>query len=269
MTLSHWIGSATVLYLVSAMVYIGLAVSGRMWLRWPGLVTMGAGFLAHTAAISSRVVAAGRLPLTNTYETMLLFAWVLVPLGYWLDRRYRLPALNAFTLPLVAVALAALSLPQFSSNIEPLMPSLKSNWLLVHVLSCFVAYAAFGVAFGASVVWVVYKRLKPSDERRGRQALLDAITYRAISFGFPLLTLGIATGAVWANTCWGRYWNWDPKETWSLVTWLIYGVFLHLRLTTLWQGRWAAWASISGFICVMVTYLGVNLLYAGYLHAYA
>lgn len=266
MTFSHWIGAATVLYLVAALLFIALAVSGRSWLRWPSLVMMGLGFLAHTAAIAARAKAAGHLPLTNTYETLLVFAWVLVPLSYGLDRRYRLPALNAFTMPLVAVALAALSL--LSSDIEPLMPSLKSNWLLVHVLACFVAYAAFGVAFVASVVLVMSKRLKPSEKRLRQQALLDAITYRTITFGFPLLTLGIVTGAVWANTCWGRYWNWDPKETWSLVTWLIYGIFLHLRLTTRWPGRWAAWASIGGFVCVIVTYLGVNLLYAGYLHAY-
>jgi cytochrome c-type biogenesis protein CcsB len=264
---SQWIGIALVLYWVSAMCYVGLAVSGRDWLRWPGLVLMAAGFLAHTAAASSRVFAAGRLPLANTYETLLLFAWVLVPLSYGLERRYRLPTLNAFTLPLVVVALAALSLPQLSSEIEPLVPSLKSNWLLVHVLACFVAYAAFGVAFAASVVFVVSRRLRPSEQRLRRQELLDAITYRAISFGFPLLTLGIATGAVWANACWGRYWNWDPKETWALVTWLIYGVFLHLRLTTLWRGRWAAWAAIGGFVCVIVTYLGVNLLYTS-IHAY-
>jgi cytochrome c-type biogenesis protein CcsB len=267
MTFSHWIGVALVLYLVAALLYIGLAVSGQAWLRWPSLVTMGLGFLAHTAAISARASAAHHLPLTNTYETLLVFAWVLVPLSYALERRYRLPALNAFTMPLVAVALAALSL--LSSDIEPLMPSLKSNWLLVHVLACFVAYAAFGVAFVASVVLVISKRLKQSEKRQRRLELLDAITYRAITFGFPLLTLGIVTGAVWANTCWGRYWNWDPKETWSLVTWLIYGIFLHLRLTTRWQGRWAAWASIGGFVAVMVTYLGVNLLYAGYLHAYS
>ncbi|HEW78594.1 MAG TPA: c-type cytochrome biogenesis protein CcsB, partial [Phycisphaerales bacterium] len=101
-----------------------------------------------------------------------------------------------------------------------------------------------------------------------RIELFDNITYRAIALGYPLLTVGIVTGAIWANSCWGRYWSWDPKEMWSLITWIIYSVCLHLRYAAGWKGRWAAWAAIAGFISVIFTYLGVNYLFTG-LHSYA
>jgi len=158
--------------------------------------------------------------------------------------------------------------PQISSEVQPLLPALKSNWLLAHVLTRFVAYAAFAVACARSVSYQLQGAIRSKPARSRNLELLDNVTYRAVTFGFALLTLGVVTGSIWANVSWGRYWGWDPKETWSLITWIIYGVYLHARLTGTWKGKWAARAAIAGFVSVLFTYLGVNYLFRG-LHSYA
>ena len=268
MSTSLWIGVATVLYLVASLVYMVAALTGSRGARQAARATALLALMPHTAAIAARIIEAGRPPLTNTYETLLFFSLALVIIYLVLEQRYSIHVVGTFAFPVAFLALAATTLPVISSEIQPLLPSLKSNWLLAHVLTCFVAYAAFGVAFAAGLVYVVLKALPSNPGRERRLELLDGVTYRAVTFGFPLLTLGIVTGAVWANICWGRYWGWDPKETWSLITWIVYGIYLHVRQTRAWRGRWAAWAAIAGFIAVVFTYLGVNYLFAG-LHSYA
>ncbi|XPS89020.1 putative cytochrome c biogenesis protein [Desulfosarcina variabilis str. Montpellier] len=152
----------------------------------------------------------------------------------------------------------------------PLLPALKSNWLIAHVVTCFIGYAGFAIAFCLSLMLLARK-----ETRDGRGSIwtkipdrrsLDDLTHKMVMLGFLFLTLGIITGAVWANSAWGRYWGWDPKETWSLITWFIYATFLHARLMRGWQGRKAAILSIVGFGAVLFTYLGVNLLPG--LHSY-
>jgi len=164
-----------------------------------------------------------------------------------------------------------------SNNIEPLVPALQSNWLLYHVVTCFLGYAAFAVACGVSIMYLI----KASHEANNSFAVsaggimslfpptrvLDDLNYRAIMIGFPLLTLGIITGAAWANYAWGTYWSWDPKETWSLIVWFVYAAFLHARFTRGWVGKRAAWLSIIGFAATIFCYLGVNLFLSG-LHSY-
>ena len=161
------------------------------------------------------------------------------------------------------------------SGIEPLVPALQSNWLLYHVVTCFLGYAAFAVACGISIMYLVKAK---SEESGGGAAgglmgmfppirVLDDLNYRAIMIGFPLLTLGIITGAAWANYAWGTYWSWDPKETWSLIVWFVYAAFLHARFTRGWVGKRAAWLSIIGFAATIFCYLGVNLFLSG-LHSY-
>jgi cytochrome c-type biogenesis protein CcsB len=159
-------------------------------------------------------------------------------------------------------------------EIEPLIPALQSNWLTYHVLTCFLSYAAFAVSFGASIAFLLKKRKgEIREEETGETGilpaatLLDEVIYKANAVGFLLLGIGIITGAVWANYAWGSYWSWDPKETWSLITWFIYAIFLHARLTRGWRGTRTAVLSIIGFCGVIFTFLGVNYVLSG-LHSY-
>lgn len=270
-TESSMIGMAFVVYLAAALAYMISALSRKQFVHYAAIGTTCLGLIAHSAALTIRIREAGRAPFTNTYETLVFFAWLLVIFSLHVELRYKIKVLGAFTMPLASITLAATSL--LNADIEPLMPSLKSNWLLWHVLTCFIAYAAFAIAFSTSALYLLYKafaRVRHSEEghSKGTFDFLDALTYRMITLGFPLLTLGIVTGSIWAEVCWGTYWSWDPKETWSLVTWLIYGICLHLRYTANWHGSWGALSSVIGFISVLFTYFGVNYLLAG-LHAYA
>jgi cytochrome c-type biogenesis protein CcsB len=156
-------------------------------------------------------------------------------------------------------------------EIEPLIPALQSNWLTYHVLTCFLGYAAFAVSFGASIAYLIKDRkanMSSENSLLPQITVLDEVIYKGVGVGFLLLGIGIITGAVWANYAWGSYWSWDPKETWSLITWLIYATFLHARLTRGWRGKKTAILSIIGFCGVIFTFLGVNYLLSG-LHSYA
>jgi cytochrome c-type biogenesis protein CcsB len=161
------------------------------------------------------------------------------------------------------------------NEIQPLIPALQSNWLISHVVTCFVGYAAFAVSFGVSFLYLFKMKTekKPAKNPGGlldylpASDLLDEVGYKTIAIGFPLLTIGIITGAFWANVAWGTYWSWDPKETWSLIVWLIYAAYLHARITKGWRGKKAAALSIIGFSATIFCYLGVNLLLSG-LHSY-
>jgi cytochrome c-type biogenesis protein CcsB len=162
-----------------------------------------------------------------------------------------------------------------TNEIQPLVPALQSNWLISHVVTCFVGYAAFAVSFAVSILYLFKakaERISSGLPVGSRSVLpdssaLDEIGYKTIAIGFPLLTIGIVTGAFWANVAWGTYWSWDPKETWSLIVWLIYAAYLHARITRGWQGKKAAVLSIVGFAATLFCYLGVNLVLSG-LHSY-
>jgi cytochrome c-type biogenesis protein CcsB len=205
------------------------------------------------------------------YESMLLFAACSAGVSLLLEWRHRMPAVGALCAPVAAIVLAYTSLSSSMSNdIEPLFPALKSNWLTAHVLVCFIAYAAFAASavLSAAYLW----KLRTGDRGFARvlppATVLDEVAYQAVGLGFPMLTMGIFFGAVWANVAWGTYWSWDPKETWSLVTWLVYATYLHARLVRGWRGPKAALLSILGFAAVLFTYFGVNYLLSG-LHSYA
>jgi cytochrome c-type biogenesis protein CcsB len=162
----------------------------------------------------------------------------------------------------------------YPSAVPLLPPALKSRWLFVHSTLAFISYAMFAVAFGAAIMYLIQqhflkrKRLGPLYQKLPSLDVLDEINYRCLTFGFPLLTIAIITGAIWAETAWGTYWSWDPKETWSLITWFIYAALLHGRLTTGWRGRRAAVLSIIGFFVLLFTVLGVNLLPGESQHKY-
>jgi len=172
-------------------------------------------------------------------------------------------------LSFLALAYASLS-PNITDRIQPLIPALKSNWLIAHVITCFIGYAAFALSFGISLMYLIKQREKKGDSRFvglfPESSNLYEVNYQLIMLGFLFLSIGIITGAVWANSAWGRYWGWDPKETWSLITWFIYATLLHARRTRGWEGKRIVYLSILGFVAVLFTYFGVNYLPG--LHSY-
>lgn len=217
-----------------------------------------------TASLVFRTVAVGHGPFANMYEFSIAFAWGVLGAYLYFERRYRQRVIGLIALPVsLLLLLYATTIP---STAEPLVPALQNNLLLTtHVAVAIVAYGGFAVAFAAAALYLVGSWTGSS--RLPRAELLDEISYRAVVIGFPFLTLVIVLGAVWANVAWGSYWSWDPKETASLVTWLIYGAYLHARLVRGWRGNRAAWLLVFGFGATLFTYFG-NLFFGG-LHAYS
>ena len=234
------------------------------------------GLAGNTAGIALRWVESyqlgiGHAPLSNLYESLVFFAGTIILIYLFIERKYQNRVLGAFTAPLAFLALAYASLsPNISDRIQPLIPALKSNWLIAHVIACFIGYGAFAVACGVSFMYLV--KQKRSDSKSSMLNLLpdvdllDDLNHRLVMFGFLFLSVGIITGAVWAYSAWGRYWGWDPKETWSLITWFVYATLLHARMMRGWRGKRTAILSIGGFAAVLFTYFGVNLLPG--LHSY-
>lgn len=228
-----------------------------------------AGLILHTAALICRGIGAGRLPLTNQYEFATCFAWGLCLVSLLFVVRFRFPVLGAFAAPLIFLVIGYAAMQ--SREVHELMPSLRSNWLGFHVSTAIIAYGSFGVSFVLSVIFLLRDKMKAQgfmDRHIPDREMLDLISYRSVSLGLLFLTFTILTGAIWAERAWGSYWSWDPKETWSLVTWIIYAVYLHLRIRRSWEGRSAAVFAAIGFICVLFTYIGVNTFLPG-IHSYA
>ena len=251
-------------YLGATMSYAAYLLSKKKGLSIASTTILILGLLSHTMALIDRWRIAGRPPVSNMYESVILFAWSMVLLYLIVEFMYKLRIVGPFVTLLALLSLGYASI--LDPTIEPLVPALQSNWLTIHVAACFAGYAAFAVSFVASVTYLVALG-RSAHNSQSLVPRLDVLAYKTIAFGFPFLTVGIITGAVWANQAWGTYWSWDPKETWSLVTWLIYAVYLHARLTAGWRGRRTAWFSVVGFSAVIFTYLGVNYLLSG-LHSY-
>jgi cytochrome c-type biogenesis protein CcsB len=268
----------TFVYFLSFLFYFLRMVMGKEILGRAATWITILGLAAHTFAIILRWIesyqlGAGHAPLSNLYESLIFFAWTIVLFQLLIERKSGSKSVGTFTTPLAFLAMAYASLsPGISSQIQPLIPALKSNWLIAHVVTCFLGYAAFGVAFALSLMYL----LKKLDETESKtlfsrlipnRSVLDELSYQMVIIGFLMLTIGILTGAVWAHTAWGTYWSWDPKETWSLITWLVYAALLHSRMVRGWRGKRLAFFSIIGFCCVLFTYFGVNYLPG--LHSYA
>jgi cytochrome c-type biogenesis protein CcsB len=268
----------TFIYFAAFMLYLLAMVMNRDLLARLGTFVSLIGLTAQTVAIILRWAASyrmgiGHAPFSNLYESLIFFAWTLMLLYMIVEWRTRNRTFGTFVTPLAFLAMAYASFsPNISSHIQPLIPALKSNWLISHVITCFFGYAAFGLSFGLSVMYLL-KRPDASEKKNiflkliPSRGILDDLNYQMIVIGFLMLTLGIITGAVWAHSAWGSYWSWDPKETWSLITWLIYAAVIHSRMVRGWKGKRIAILSMVGFFCVLFTYFGVNYL-AG-LHSYA
>ena len=228
-----------------------------------------AGFVLHTAALVCRGIGAGRLPLTNQYEFATSFAWGLCLVSLIFVLRFKFPVLGAFASPVTFLIIGYAAMQ--SREVRELMPSLRSNWLGFHVSTAIIAYGAFGVSFVLGIIFLLRDKMKESgflDQHIPSREKLDMLSYRSVSLGLLFLTFTIVTGAIWAERAWGSYWSWDPKETWSLVTWLVYATYLHLRIRRGWQGKSAAIFAVVGFVCVIFTYIGVNTWLPG-IHSYA
>ncbi len=247
------------------LLWLGLALqTGALLGRWVSSYQMAAGHTPPAVFLDRLSLIIMQAPLSNRYESLVFFAWSLPAVGLIAFRKNLQGWLGSVVAILACLLLAYASFGGADANIQPLMPALKSNWLLIHVVTAFLGYASFSVGFGAALLYLVQEKWpRPSLPAL---PLLDRLLYRATMLGFLLLTFGILTGAVWAETAWGRYWSWDPKETWSLITWLIYAALLHARLLKGWHGRRIAWLAVFGFLAVIFTYLGVNYLPS--LHAY-
>jgi cytochrome c-type biogenesis protein CcsB len=350
-------GISTMAYILAMIMYMTYLAFRKEQLGITATAITIAGFAAQTLAIILRwkefadLSGMGFLrsvPLTNLYESLIFFVWCLI-LGYLLiEFRFKNRSFGAFVTPIAGIALAFIDLTGVSKEIQPLVPALKSNWLLAHVTMSFIAYAAFSISFSTGlmylivttekkrepsyifwtltfgiflivmiamaidlfsfkvavkpdifiksylfkttflnsspavkllswisscvilfVVWQFGSLLKKVIQKVNIDAgMLDEITYKSIAVGFPIFTLGgLIFGAIWADQAWGVYWSWDPKETWSLITWFIYAFYLHGRMIRGWRGKKVAMVAVIGFMAVIFTYLGVNLLLSG-LHAY-
>ena len=255
-----------VIYLVASVFYlvgmIGKKPEAGRYGRWFLVV----GVVLHAASFGVRHSTAGGTPVTTLHESLSFFAWCLILLYLLLDLRFRLSVMGAFAAPLAFLLMAARACPVMVVQLTPLLRS----WLFpVHIAFAFLVNAAFALSFGAGVMYLIQDRMLKSKHFTGIYQLLpsvdslDKVNYTCLSVGFPLMTLGIISGAFWANIAWGTYWSWDPKETWALITWFLYAGLLHGRLTVGWRGRRAAIFSIIGFLFLIFTYLGVNLLLGG------
>jgi cytochrome c-type biogenesis protein CcsB len=228
------------------------------------------GLALLTASLAFRAVAVERPPVGNLWEYTIALGWGMVLFTAIFEAAFKERAIPAVMLP-AAVAVMAVALAFFPSEISPLVPALQANRILgLHVTSMMLAYSALSVSFGASLLYLVqadgttgrrFARLPDSEQ-------LGEIAYWSVLVGFPILTLGIALGAYWANSAWGRYWGWDPKETAALLTWFVYAGYLHARGLRGWEGKRAAYLLLVGYAAVLFTYFAVNFLISG-LHSYS
>ncbi|WP_418790412.1 c-type cytochrome biogenesis protein CcsB [Phosphitispora sp. TUW77] len=262
-------------YGVASLIYvIYLAYKNESFARL-GTIAAIIGLITNTAFLFLRWKISGHAPFVNGYEFLLSFTWGIAAIYLFAEWRYRMRIIGAFVMPIAWFILAwtAMSMPEYAKNAGNLMPALQSNWLTIHVATAMLAYGAFALSCGTSIMYIIKKLMEDNNSRSSFNKrmpsldILDDISYKAIAVGFPLLSAVIITGAIWAEYAWGRYWSWDPKETWSLITWLVYAAYLHARFTYGWRGNKAAWMSVLGFVFVLFTFFGVNYFLSG-LHAY-
>ncbi len=258
-------------YLAGTLLYLIHLVTRR---SGPGRLATAAtlaGLVAHTLAQAVRIWLLGRPPLGSSFESLSVFAWVLVLIYLVLEFRYHNRIFGAFVLPIVLLAgSTAAALPD---RVGALRPAWRGAGLWLHVSLAVVGNAAFALTFCLGLMYLIQERQlkskspRPIAYRLPSLELLDTLSYRALFVGFPLMTLAIITGSLWAAHAWGSYWAWDPKQTWSLITWVIYAGLVHARLSAGWRGRKAALLAIIGFSAVLITFVGVNL-FTGGMHAF-
>jgi cytochrome c-type biogenesis protein CcsB len=255
-----------------------------------GTITLLISLISLTVALVYRGIALQFFPISNLYESLVIFAWAIIAAYLFLEWKYKIDSMGwVVTAFVLAVFLYATWLPANQKDIAPLVPALQSYWRTIHVPPLLVSYALFLIGAISSAGYLIETTFitKTKEEKKTitkevggvkisstvrevspRATFFDEVTYRCITFGFPLLTIGVINGALWANHAWGALWQWDPKETMALVTWFIYAIYLHLRLNAKVQGKTLALVGLLGIAMVYLTYLGVNQFNFGGLHTY-
>ena len=224
-----------------------------------------AAFALHTVFTVWRGISAKRLPLANQFEFASAFAWAAALLGFVLYAKLRQEWIFTACIP---ISFLMLSYAAFQPReITELMPALRSTWFGLHIGSAAFSYSSFAIAGGLGVRYLTILK-KDADPSSTKMKQIDFLSYRMICVGFLLLSVVIVSGAIWAEQAWSTWWSWDPKETWALITWIVYAVYLHQRLRMKWAGKKMAWFAAIAFVFVIFTFAGVNVLLPG-LHSYA
>jgi len=253
---------AFILYILSALFYLTFFFSKK-----PGRAKMGsalaiAGLVSHTFALILRTMESGHAPFTNMYESLSFLSWASVLAFVIIDKKFGISKIGPYLMLIVIGLVALASSPLMPKEATPLVPALQSYWLWLHVSVTLLGEAFFAVAFITSIMYLAAKEPEKKEK-------WDSVSYRSVAVGFPLFTLGgLVFGMVWAYKAWGSYWTWDPKEVWSLITWIVFALYLHTRIVMGWKGKRSAIIAIIGFLAALFTYFGVNYLLTG-LHSYA
>ncbi len=258
-----------ILYIISAIFYFSFLFSKKENRARFGFRFAFGGLLIHTLALVWRTIESGHAPFTNMYESLSFFAWSSILAYVIIEFKYKIRKAGPYFMLIVLALMALASSPLMPKETAPLMPALQSYWLWLHVSVTLLGEAFFAIAFITSIMYLVAESKNRKGVKTGLSAeKLDSISYRCIAIGFPLFTLGgIVFGMIWAYKAWGTYWSWDPKETWSLITWFVFALYLHTRIVMGWKGRRSAYVAILGFLAALFTYFGVNYLLSG-LHSY-
>jgi len=268
------------LFLVVIGVYLISFIFYLVYLVFPRLFNEGKiafyflliGAVFHTALIILRTIEAKHAPFQTLYESLSWFSYSAVIAYIFVEWRRKV-RLAGVIVTAIVVAASIYAITSLSPEVKPLPPALQSKWFIWHVVVAFASYAIFVVSFSVEIIFLLLgRRGARYGLDRKKKNLFHRMSYNLILFGFPLLTFGIISGAAWAQEAWGGYWGWDPKETWSLITWIVYTLYLHAKVTPGWSGRRTSALNILGFICMIFTFLGVNwlshLLHIPSLHAY-
>ena len=261
---------AFILYIIAAVFYFSYLFSKRERAAWLGYMTAAVGLIVHSAALIIRTIESGHAPFTNMYESLSFLSWAAILAYILMEGKFKIKKAGPYFMLIVIALMALASSPLMPQEAQPLVPALQSYWLWLHVSVTLLGEAFFAIAFVTSILYLI----ADSKEKKGipttlSSEKLDSISYRSIAVGFPLFTLGgLVFGMVWAYQAWGRYWSWDPKEVWSLITWFVFALYLHTRIVMGWKGRRSAIIAIIGFLAALFTYFGVNYLLSG-LHSYA
>ena len=272
----HLYFGAMALYLGAMFFYFEFFSYRAEPLRWLGLALVIPGIAIHLAAIVLRGIADGHYPLANMYEYSSMLALVAVVAFQFMTLRWPVASLGGGVALFVVVALMGIGYGLYQSP-EPLVPALQSYWLKIHVTSMMASSGILVSSFVFAALYLVKDRSTSLKSWLNGSVLaarlpsletLDRLTFRAILLGFPIWTFGTMAGAIWGEHAWGRWWGWDPKETWAAITWMVYAIYLHAHSLRAWRGRRTALVATAGFVSILITLYAVNLWIVG-LHSYA
>lgn len=265
--------AAFTVYSIAMTLFLGYVITRRETISRAAGLSIWLAVILHAGSLVARTIAAHTIPehrfyvpWSNWFESFSFFALVIAITYLIVEWRRGLPILGAFVSPFIFAMMATAAHSPFGMEIPSLSPALQSYWMAIHVPVMFISYAAFAHAFAVGLAYLLQERQMKSKNpgslsfRLPPLEDLDQLIYRIIRWAFPVLTLGVLLGARWAYDAWGRYWGWDAKETWALITWFVYLIYLHMRLVVGWRGRKTAYLSLAGFVFVLFTYVGVNYL---------